>query len=485
LWTKDSGINIYPKFHRFLSLIRLRPFETSTEAGRSKERVRRAAMTTVSAGGARALGMLASLVTVPLTFRYLGPERYGLWMVLVSIISAMTFADLGIGNGLVNAVSEAYGKDDNALAREYITSAFVLLLGIASILAVAAAIAWPFIPWMRLFNVHSAAVAAEGSRAFLVLYAWFVISIPIGVVTRAQAGLQQGYVSQIVTGFGSFATLLALLAVIRLHGSLAWLVLGSTFGTIAATFVNGGILFRQHPWLIPAWHAYRTSSATKILRLGLMFFILQCAFTVGYTSDNIVITQIMGVSAVAAYAVPQKLFGFVSLVVGMALTPLWPAYGEAISRGDVAWVRKAFRGSIWLTLAITVPSCSILALAGPWILRVFFGKALRAPMSLLIILGMWGVIAAISVATSILLNGAGVLKAQAIVAVVASSANLILSIWFTRRIGVAGVCLGSIITQVSITLPVCFVLIRRLFGNLSRMKTTDNLNNAHVGLAVD
>ena len=51
-------------------------------------------MTTVSAGGARVIQLLVSLVTLPLTFKYLGPELYGLWMVLLSIISAMGFADL-------------------------------------------------------------------------------------------------------------------------------------------------------------------------------------------------------------------------------------------------------------------------------------------------------------------------------------------------------------------------------------------------------
>ena len=158
------------QIRRLLSLFRLRPFDTSTVGGRSKERFRRAALTTISAGAARVIGLSASLISVPLTFRYLGTESYGIWMVLISIILAMGFADLGIGNGLMNAVSEAYGKDDRPLAREYVTSAFVMMLGIAVFLAVAGAVGYPFVPWMRLFNVKSGAVAAEGARAFLVLY---------------------------------------------------------------------------------------------------------------------------------------------------------------------------------------------------------------------------------------------------------------------------------------------------------------------------
>jgi len=160
--------------------------------------------------------------------------------------------------------------------------------------------------------------------------------------------------------------------------------------------------------------------------------------------------------------------------VGMGITPLWPAYGEAVARGDSAWVRKTFFGSLWLTLAITVPSCTALALAGPWILRFFFGKSLSVPMSVLIVLAVWGIVNAVSTATSILLNGAGVLRPQTVLVVVTSLSNLALSILLTRRLGVVGVCLGSIITQLFITLPVYSVLIPRLFSRISMPRIENN-----------
>lgn len=428
-------------------------------------------MTTVSAGGARVVAVLASLVTVPLTYRYLGAERYGLWMVLISIIGMMSFADLGIGNGLVNAVSEAYGRDDQKLAREYVTSAFVLMVGIALVLTALGSISYPFLPWMHLFNVRSVPVAAEGANAFLVLFAWFVVSIPLGVISRAQAGLQQGYFPQVVGALGSVLTLLALLIVIKSHGGLGWLVFASTIGAVVGTMINGWVLFREHPWLFPSWNAYRSSSSKRIFKLGLMFFVLQCAVAVSFTSDNIVIAQVLGAAAVAAYAVPQKLFSPVSTVVQMAVGPLWPAYGEAIARGDVAWVRRVFRASLTLTLAVTVPICTLLAIAGPYILKLFFGKSLHASISLLIVLAVWGVVNALSMVISMLLNGAGVLKSQAVLAIAAGATNLAFSIILTRRAGVVGVCAGSILSQLLVTFPIDFLIIRRLFGRLSLPKT--------------
>src|ERR1035438_2273421 len=93
-------------------LLRFTAFDTSSEAGRSKERYRRVALTTLTSVGARGIGTLMALVSVPLTLGYLGKERYGLWMTISSIVAMLSFADFGMGNGLLNAVAVANGKND-------------------------------------------------------------------------------------------------------------------------------------------------------------------------------------------------------------------------------------------------------------------------------------------------------------------------------------------------------------------------------------
>lgn len=112
---------------RLLSVVRLRAFDTSTERGRSHERYRRAGFTSVVAFSAKAVGVATVLVTVPLTFNYLGAQSYGLWLTLSSVTFLLGFTDLGIGNGVPNAISEAHGRDDRRLAREAVSSGFFML----------------------------------------------------------------------------------------------------------------------------------------------------------------------------------------------------------------------------------------------------------------------------------------------------------------------------------------------------------------------
>ena len=197
-----------------------------------------------------------------------------------------------------------------------------------------------------------------------------------------------------------------------------------------------------------------------------MFFVLQCDQVLGFTSDNVVLTQVLGAASVAIYSVPQKLFSLSSQLIVIGMLPVWPAYGEALARRDFAWVKKTFWSSLLATLSIAVPFCVLLAATGSWIIRVALGKSLHIPTALFWTLAAWGITLAAWVPMTTLLNGVGSLKLRAPVTVFSSLVNLGLSIYLTRHLGVIGVCLGSIVTQVVIIFPMCAFLIRDLFKSM-------------------
>jgi len=202
------------------ALLRLTPFDVSTEAGRSKERYRRAILTVLASGVAKGAAVLTVLISVPLTVRYLGSERFGLWMTISSFTALLQFADLGMGNGLLNAVSDANGRGDVVVARRYVASGFYLLFGIAAILVAAFALAYPWIPWPHVFNVGSTAAIKEAGPAMVVLVVCLALNLPLGVVQRVQLAYQEGYVGNLWQAAGSLMTLTGVLLAIHFRGGL-------------------------------------------------------------------------------------------------------------------------------------------------------------------------------------------------------------------------------------------------------------------------
>jgi O-antigen/teichoic acid export membrane protein len=392
------------------------------------------------------LTMVLSLVTVPLTLNYLGPERYGVWLTISSMIALLTFTDLGVGNGLLNAVSHMLAVGEFSKARQQISSAVVLLTTLAITLAGLFAVCYPIIAWPRVLAVSSPEAVSDVGPAVAVWVACFLIGLPLSVATQVRMGRQEAYIVHITAAAGNLAAVAALLAVILSRQGLPFLVVAMAGPPLLASVANVIVLFfRDAPDLRPSWGLADHRVGFRLLRDGFLFFVLQIAMAVAFTSDTLVVAQLIGPEGVAEYGVASKLFVIPAGIVAIALSPLWPAYGEAIARGDVAWARSTLVRSIKVALSISVIAAMSLVVLGEPIIAVWVGASVAPPFLLLLCFGVWIVLSAVGSSVAMLLNGAREIRAQAAAAATMAIANLGLSIWLTSRIGVAGVVLGTVI----------------------------------------
>ena len=455
---------MFGKLRILLGLVFSRAPDTSTLAGRSRDRYRRIAHAAVARVAARCVTIITALIVVPLTLQYLGAERYGLWMTITSFIAILAFADLGLGNGLLNAISEANGKDDRRLAQEAVSSACVMLVGVAVLLAVVFAGSYAWIPWKNVFNVTSDAAATEAGPGIAAMIACFLLSIPFGIVQRVQAGYQEGFVNSLWLVAGRLLGLGLVLLVVFAKGGLPWLVLAFSGGPVIALLLNSIVLFGwRRRWLLPRWTSVTMPAARKIMQRGVMFFLLQVAGAVAFASDNIVVAHVLGAEAVAQYSVPQRLFTFPMMIVGFMLSPLWPAYGEAVARHDVGWVRRTLKRSIVLSVVLSSVLAVLLVVFGSPIIRAWVGPQIRLSPWLLLGLGVWSAIGTVGMAMAMFMNGVGLLRPQVICAVIMCIASIGLKILFGHHWGLAGVVWGVVIAYVTCALvPLSIILPRQL-----------------------
>jgi O-antigen/teichoic acid export membrane protein len=185
-----------------------------------------------------------------------------------------------------------------------------------------------------------------------------------------------------------------------------------------------------------------------------------------YQLDNFIIARIVGAEAVQQYAIPMKLFSLAPLLVSFALVPLWPAYREAIVRGEPGWVRRTLRRSLGVSLLVNVPASLLLIALGSQVLSVWVGDAVSPTPLLLVGLGAWAVIYSISTALAMLLNAANVIGFQILFAVLMATTNVVISVFLVTKIGVAGAVYGSIIAQVVFVLIPFAWYIPRLLARL-------------------
>jgi O-antigen/teichoic acid export membrane protein len=383
-------------------------------------------------------------------------------MTISSVVAMFGFADLGLGNGLLNSISESYGKDDREMARTYVSSAVVMLFAIAVLLGVLFALVCPRVPWPKVFNVVSPQAVAEAGPAMIAFVGCFLVNIPLGVVQRIQMGYQEGFVNSMWQALGSLLGLTGVLVVISRKAGLPWLVLAMAGAPVVAVLLNGVVLFGfRCPWLRPVWARATKAAAKTIFKLGIFFFILQVAIALAYSSDNVVAAQVLGPKAVSIYSVSMRMFNIAPMVLGMVLMPLWPAYGEAIARGDIAWVKQTLVRSLGLVVLTTGLPSIVLVVFGATLVRLWAGPAVVPPLTLLLGLGVWTVISAVGSAVSIFLNGANILRFQAVVAILMAISSLILKVFLSQAIGLPGIIWGTVIGYTVFSLMPTALLIPR------------------------
>jgi len=448
-------------------LLRLRPFDGTTADGRSRERYRRVLLSGIATGVARGATFLTLVIVVPVMLSHFGQERYGLWATLGSVMMLFTFADLGLGSGLMNTVAQALSRNDRDLASRSVSSAFYLLCGIALVLAVGFAIAFPHVTWARVFNVSSPLAAQEAGPTTAVFAVCGLVGLPLGIVQRIHAGYQESFVASLWQGAGSVLGLLGVLFAVHQGAGLPWVVLALAGCPVLAAAANGIWLFgSQRPWLRPRLSRVEAGTSRQLVQTGAGFFAIQVFALLSLQSATLIIAHMMGARHVPEYSVPMTLFQVSPWLLSLVLTPLWPAYAESFATGDFAWVEKSFRRSVGLSLMLNVPAGVVLAVFGPQIIRLWVGNAVEPSRLLLVSMATWTILASFNGPLAMLYNGLAIIRFQVICAALMTAGTLVLSVLLVARLGVAGVVVAIVTAQLLFILGPAAVYVPRLLARI-------------------
>jgi O-antigen/teichoic acid export membrane protein len=409
-------------------------------------RNRRIVFSILASGGARALQMITTLAVMPMAYQSLGVERFGFWMALTSAVTFLAFADLGIGNGLINAIATADARENHVLARIQFSTAFSMLSAVAIVLAGVFVPIFLGVDWINWFNLMVTPSDRQDVRwSVVVAFACFAIQMPLTVASKARAGRQQMYLNSMFDAFGSCAVVFVMFAVVRARGNLTILVLCVSGIPAFMALSNFVCLLWQHPWLRPSLRYFSGAAARELLRVGSLFLLLNVCVAVGFTSDTLVAIRVFGPETAAVFSVGLKLFSICPTAASICLLPLWPAYSEAMLRKDFGWVRRTFVRSVVLSFAASTVLAVLLFFFANSLAAVWLRWNIVLPVSLLAAFAVWMPILAAGVALAMFWNGAGFVRFETAVTVIFSAVAFPAKILLSRAIGPSGIIWATVL----------------------------------------
>jgi len=437
----------------------LKQLETLSPAERSRERYRRIVLGAGSAVVAKFLVAACALVTIPLTLHYLGPERYGVLMVITSLPLMFRFADFGLGAGVTIVVAEASASRESDAERRYVSTAFFVLSSIAVAFMLVLAFSYRTVDWAGFVKVSSQG-SQEVGPAFAVLFACILIGLPTGVVSRVQTGQQLTVVSNAWNSVATVAGSIALVTVVAIRGSLSLLVLATVAMPVlaqAANWLTSARLAQACPW--PRLRDFEPAAARHLARLGVLMFLQQAFSLLTYASDPLIIARIAGPASVTTYVVVQKLFTF-GFLAQFLTAPLWPAFAEAAARADHAWTRTALRRTLAITIGVQAGLVLPVVWFGSALLRFWIGPAVTPTFALMTGFALWVLQAGYVSTMDSFLNYGSTLRWNVLWLGIASIGSLALRVLFCRLWGSTGVVWGTVLAFSLLYIPPTILLAR-------------------------
>ncbi|WP_406068036.1 lipopolysaccharide biosynthesis protein [Micromonospora sp. NBC_01638] len=434
----------------------------------------------VSSLAGKTVGLAAPLLITPLAFHNLGAERYGLWMAVTSLTGMALFADFGLGNGLLTRLARLRGTGERRAAAREVSSAYALLGAVSVLLLVLLATTLPRVPWPALLNAADPAVVRDARPVVLLCFGAFLANIPLALIQRVQYAQQQVAQSNLWQAGGSLVSVALVYVAVTARADPLLVIAAAVLAVPAVNLANAVCYFGwQERELRPRLRHVRVAVARGLLWLGARFFLLSVLSSVVLNLDGFLISRVLGLPAAATYAVVLRLFALLTLFITLVNLPLWPANGEALARGDLAWVQRTTPRMVYLSAAVVALPGAALVLVGNDVLRLWVRSTDLAPVprTLLAALAVWSVLLAVAAPLFMVQNSIGLLGPQFVGWAACLLLAVPLKIVLAARVGLSGVALVSAGTYALTVLPAA------VFGYRRAVAGAKSASGRHAGIA--
>jgi O-antigen/teichoic acid export membrane protein len=453
----------------------LKALFTRSSLDRGRERYRRAGMTASTSFIAKALTILISFVSVPLTMHYLGAERYGVWLTISSLLVWMSMTDFGLaGNALVNVLAEAHGNDDLESARHYTASAFWALMTIALSLGVIFLAAFHFIAWRAVFRVSAATSNQELLLTCALVLTFFVMNVPLSLLPSVYSGYQDGFLWNVWAIITNVVALISLIIVTRFHGGLPQLVIALSGTRVLVGLANAHhAFFRRYRWLKPTPAAVRWTCIRRLLKLGGKYMVTQLSGLGINQSQPMIITQMLGPAQVMVFVVAQKIITLPVDLAYMATVPFISAFGEAKARNDWNWIKAAYKRTASASILCGIPVMLAIAASCKFLIRIWAGAAAVPDWPLIAWLCIYTFVGVALMTAGQLLCGLERVDALAISIFLCAVGCVTLGVLFSRWWGLGGVALAMAVSKIVTFWPIQLYEVRRIFRSSREMQPVE------------
>jgi len=408
--------------------------------------------------GIRGGSIFVGLLLVPLTLNYVTPAEYGIWLTISSIVSWLSFFDIGLGNGLRNKLSEANAKKKYGDAKKYISTTYAAISVIAFFLLLIFYLIYKKINWQNILNIED--INNETLQLlFLMVVGSFCVQLIVRIINSILTALHHSALSGFITFLGQVGVLIGIFILKYFaEPNLFYLFIVLTIIPILVLLIATVLIFRKKlQYLKPEFKFIRIKHLKSIFNIGGAFFIVQIGALVLFQTDNFIISNVLGPEAVTEFNIAFKLFSLTTMVTFIILTPYWSAYSDAWARQDFDWMRKNILiiRKIWILLSVITV---ILYFAAPFLYNIWIGDTIKISSKVSFAMMIYSIVISFQASHNYIINGLGKIKLQMYLMLISAVLNIPLAFYLGGIYGIPGVIYSNVLFMLILGITFYFQL---------------------------
>ena len=318
----------------------------------------------------QALIIVIQLAGVPILLYAWGPRLYGEWLLLFTIPSYLSMADLGFSQSAANDMAARYARGDSSGALAVFQSLTILVYSTAALcLLIVLPSCWllPIRHWLHINGLSARDIN------------WILTLLAVEVVVKLADGVSHaGFRSHGEYGFHvalSYTTLLlqfsALWIVALAGGGLISAAAAFALIRVAATPAVTAWLFHRHSNLLFGVSQANRVTLFALARPALANITMPLALALNIQGMVLLVGATQGPLEVVTFVTLRTLTRLISQTAWKVSHAFEPELATAWGMHDVKFTRSLYEHSLRAAFWVAVPACIGLLLFGPWILRIW------------------------------------------------------------------------------------------------------------------
>ena len=163
----------------------------------------------------RGIGIVISLLLVPMTINYVSSELYGVWLTLSTIIHWISFFDIGFGMGLRNKLGVALAEGNAKRAKILVSSTYAILTCIFVPLSILFYIVCGYLDWALILNVSQELNPTLVSCSRIVVVS-FCFTLIMKVIQNVLQAYQMNALGGVLDTISHICTLIAIFVLTKI-----------------------------------------------------------------------------------------------------------------------------------------------------------------------------------------------------------------------------------------------------------------------------